>query len=165
MPPRVMVDVNVLITGFLWPRWQHALLQHALNGDLRLVLSPLVIDSASAHIRTLDPVQLARFEQFLADCDVELVDDPPREQVKQHADLVRDETDVPIALAAINAQVDYFVTYDRDFTDPDETTAKVRQAIPGIVLPPVFLREVMGWTSEQLEAIRHRNWSDLEDLT
>jgi hypothetical protein len=75
---------------------------------------------------------------------------------------MRDETDIPIALAAINAKVDYFVTYDRDFTAEDETTRKVRTAIPGIMLPPIFLREVMGWTSEKLEAIRHRVWPEAE---
>lgn len=70
---------------------------------------------------------------------------------------------MPIALAAINSQVDYFVTYDRDFTDTDETTEKVRQAIPGIMLPPVFLRDVMGWTSEELGKIRDRDWDTPED--
>jgi hypothetical protein len=93
---------------------------------------------------------------------VEVVDDPSREEVKQHLDLMRDKTDVPIALAAMNANIDYLVTYDRDFTDQDQTTAKVRRAIPGIILPPVFLRDVMGWTSEELEMIRFREWSDLE---
>ncbi|HYP40083.1 MAG TPA: hypothetical protein VEX13_06950 [Chloroflexia bacterium] len=62
----------------------------------------------------------------------------------------------------MQASVDYFVTYDRDFTDENETTTEVRAAIPGIMLPPVFLREVMGWTSEELEIIRYRTWSELE---
>jgi hypothetical protein len=26
-----------------------------------------------------------------------------------------------------------------------------------------FLREAMGWTGEQLEAIRHRKWSDIKE--
>ncbi|MGH2536018.1 MAG: hypothetical protein ACRDHL_01340 [Candidatus Promineifilaceae bacterium] len=58
--------------------------------------------------------------------------------------------------------MDHFLTYDKDFTDEDETTEKLRRLIPSIMLPPVFLREVMGWTSEELEAIRHRDWLDLE---
>jgi hypothetical protein len=78
-------------------------------------------------------------------------------------DLVRQVKDVPIALSIRDAGVDYFVTYDRDFTDSDASTVAVRQAIPGIILPPVFLRDVLGWTSEGLESIRHRNWSDLEE--
>ena len=76
-------------------------------------------------------------------------------------DLVRQREDIPVALSVIAANVDYFVTYDRDFTDDHESTARVRAAIPGICLPPVFLRDVMGWTSEELEAIRGRTWADL----
>ena len=53
-----MLDANVVITGILWPRWQHAVVQHALKWDFQLVLSPLVIAEASAHIRAIDPSQL-----------------------------------------------------------------------------------------------------------
>lgn len=87
---------------------------------------------------------------------------PSDEKVRQHPHLVRDRKDIPVALSIMQASVDYFVTYDRDFTDENETTTEVRAAIPGIMLPPVFLREVMGWTSEELEIIRYRTWSELE---
>lgn len=43
-------------------------------------------------------------------------------------------------------------------------TAEVRKAIPGIMLPPVFLREVMNWTSQELEEIRNRKWSDMDEF-
>lgn len=161
--PRVMLDANVLIAGILWPRWPNAILQHAVRRDLQLVLPQLVIDSVIAHIRAIDAHQLARFERFLADCAVELIEDPARDEVKQNLDLVRDETDVPVALAAIRAQVDYFVTYDRDFTDLDISTTRIRAAISEILLPPVFLRDVMGWTSDELEAIRYRDWPDFDE--
>lgn len=156
-----MPDVNVLIVGIVWPRWQYEILQHALQGDFQLVLAPLILEAARRHIREIDPRQLPRFERFLGDCDYELVDNPTREQEQQNRDLVRDQTDVPIALAAINAKVDYFITYDADFTDEDETTQKIQEAIPGIILPPVFLRDVLGWTSEQLETVRYRDWEDM----
>jgi predicted nucleic acid-binding protein len=157
---RVMLDVNILIAGTIWPRWQYAILQHAIKGDFQIVLAPLILESARRNIRDIDARQLPRFEQFLADCRYELVDNPTRQEVQQNLDLVRSEADVPIALAAINAQVDYFVTYDADFTDNDVTTRNVRDAIPGIILPPVFLRDVMGWTSEELEEIRRRGWDE-----
>ncbi|MBM3241096.1 PIN domain-containing protein [Candidatus Poribacteria bacterium] len=153
---RVMLDANVLIAGTIWPRWQYAILQHALLGDFRLVLAPLIIEAARRHILDIDAKQLSRFERFLADCSFELVDNPTREEVLKNRRLVRSFADVPIALAAINSKVDFFVTYDRDFTDEDETTEKIRQALPGIMMPPVFLRNVMGWTSEELEEIRAR---------
>ena len=158
-----MLDVNVLVAGTIWPRWPHAVLQHAIKGGFQLVLAPLILESARRNIRDIDARQLPRFERFLEDCAYELVEDPTRQEVKQNLDLVRSQADVPIALAAINAQVDYFVTYDADFTDDNETTQKVRQAIPGIILPPVFLRDVLGWTSKELEDIRDRDWEDFDE--
>lgn len=158
-----MLDVNVLIAGIIWPRWQYAILQHAIKGDFQLVLAPLILESARRNIQDIDARQLPRFEQFLEDCLYELVDNPTRQEVQQNLDLVRSVADVPIALAAINAQVGYFVTYDADFTDKNVTTQKVRQAIPGIILPPVFLRDVMGWTSEELEEIRSRDWDEYDE--
>lgn len=78
----------------------------------------------------------------------------------QHKHLVRDETDVPIALAAVRAGVDYLVSEDKDLTTQDATTAKLRQRLV-VMLSGTFLRQVMGWSSEQLERIRHRTWRDL----
>jgi predicted nucleic acid-binding protein len=70
---------------------------------------------------------------------------------------VRDPKDIHVALAAISAKVDFLVSSDKDFTDPDQP---IRQKI-NILLPGAFLRVHMGWTSERLEAIRTRTWKDL----
>jgi predicted nucleic acid-binding protein len=74
--------------------------------------------------------------------------------------LVRDESDIPIALAAINAGVDYLVSEDKDFTARNETTAELYEQLE-VLLSGTFLRQVMGWTSKELEEIRYREWSDL----
>jgi len=66
-------------------------------------------------------------------------------------------------LAAINAKVDYFVTEDKHFTTRDERRADLQRQLK-IMISGRFLREVMGWTSEQLEAIRHRKWSDVPEM-
>lgn len=162
MPPRVAIDANVLIAGIGWPRWQHEILLHAVRGHFVLILSPIVIREARRRITTTFPDLLERFETFLLGIDYELAPLPTKEEIAANKGLVRQAKDIPIALSISAAQVDYFITYDRDFTDQDKTTERVRKAIPGIVLPPVFLRDVMGWTSEELEAIRHRTWSDWE---
>ena len=169
--PRVAVDANVLIAGTAFPRpvvslsncWPYEVLQHALKGDYTLVLSPIVIREARRRIQTSFPGYVQEFEEFLALIKYEEAPVPGKEDVADNQGLVRDETDVPLALSIIAAEVDCFVTYDRDFTDEDETTRRVREAIPGIMLPPVFLRDVMGWTSEELEAIRGRDWGDLDE--
>lgn len=38
MTVRIAVDTNVLLSGIIWPRWPYAILQHALQGDVELVL-------------------------------------------------------------------------------------------------------------------------------
>ena len=67
-----------------------------------------------------------------------------------------------VALAAIVAKADYLISEDKDFTVQDESTAELRKQIK-VILSGTFLREVMGWTSEELEAIRHRRWSEIEE--
>ena len=163
MPLRVAVDANVLIAGIVFPRWPYEVLRHAEKGDFTLVLSPIVIREARRRIKQRFPNYEREFDEFLALVEYEEAPAPTPEEVAANQGLVRQEKDIPVALSILAARVDYFVTYDRDFTDEDETTEKIRKALPGIMLPPVFLREVMGWTSQELERIKHRRWSDLEE--
>ena len=75
--------------------------------------------------------------------------------------LVRDASDIGVALAAIAAKVDYMVSEDKDLSSRDETTSELRLHIK-VMIAGTFLREVMGWTSEELEKIRHRTWDDMD---
>jgi predicted nucleic acid-binding protein len=159
-PLRVMADANVLIAGILFPRWVHEFLRHALREDFKLVLSAQTIREARERVARGTLTQQQALERFLTDCEYEPVPDPSREEVEKNAGLVRDPKDIPLALAAINAGVDYLVTNNKDLTAEDETTAALRQRIQPIIVGR-FLREVMGWESEELERIRKRNWSDL----
>lgn len=162
---RVALDANVLIAGMAFPRWPYEVLRHAAKGDYTLVLSPIVIREARRRIGERFPDYEEAFEAFLALVEYDEAPLPSEEEVARHQNLVRQREDVPVALSVIAAGIDYFVTYDRDFTDRNETTERVREAIPGIVLPPVFLRDVMGWTSEELEEVRGRDWTDIEEVS
>ncbi len=159
---RVMVDANLLVAGACWPRFPYEVLQHAVLGDYRLVLSPRIIQEAKRAIAKIAPAQQQAFGEFLAASEYEQIPTPSVEEINAHADLVRDPKDVHVALAAINAQVDFLITQDKDFTDRDESTKQLRQRL-NILLPGTFLREHMGWTSEELAAIRYRNWQDFEE--
>jgi predicted nucleic acid-binding protein len=81
---------------------------------------------------------------------------PTPEILASHHQLVRDPKDVPVALAAITAKVDCLISSDKDLTESKELKKYV-----SVLLPAVFLREYMGWTSEELEAISGRTWSDI----
>jgi predicted nucleic acid-binding protein len=156
---RVMADANILVAGVLFPRWFHEFLRHALRGDFTLVLSEQVVREATQRMARGTVVEQQALAQFLDDCAYELLPDPSPEEVRQNVRLVRDPKDVPIALAAIAARVDYLVTNDKDLTAQDETTARLRQMIQPM---PVgrFLHEVMGWSSTDLERIRLRTWRE-----
>src|SRR5690606_28361812 len=107
---RVMVDANVLVAGLGWPRWPYALLQHAVAGDFQLVLSPFVIAEARHHLKRVVPAALPSLDEFLALSDYEAVADPTPEEIVVQQHIVRDPKDVPVALAAIKAQVDCLVS-------------------------------------------------------
>lgn len=159
---RVAVNANVLIAGTVWPRWPYEVLRHAERGDFTLVLSPIVIREAQRRIQQRFAEFAHEFEEFLALVGYEAAPVPTFEEVRVNLGLVRQENDVPVALSVGAAQVDHFVTYDKDFTEQGQATGELRRLIPSIMLPPVFLRDVMGWTSEELEAIRNRDWPELE---
>ncbi len=157
---RVFLDANVLLAGIVFPRWPWEILRHAVRGDFRLVLSPYVIRQARRRIAQRFPEFLAEFDEFLFRCPYELVPDPTPEEVQAHIRLVRDETDIPVALAAIQARVDYLVSEDKDLSAEDETTEELRRHIR-VLISGTFLREVMGWSPEELEAVWHRTWEEI----
>ncbi len=157
---RVMVDANILIAGSVWPRWSYEVLQHALRGDFHLVLSGYALRQANSTIRRRFPSFSKQFDELLQAFQYELVPDPTQEQVFQHINLVRDLSDVPVALAAIYAGVDYLVSEDKDLTVQDKTTDLLRKKL-NVMISGTFLREIMGWSSENLEKIRKRSWRDI----
>lgn len=99
-------------------------------------------------------------ELFLATCQFELAPAPNVEEVQANADLVRDVTDVPVALSAIKARPDHLVTNDEDFHTERTKTVLKKQGVQ-VMRVGTFLAEVMGWKSRELEAIRLREWAEM----
>jgi len=162
--PRVFLDANILLAGNAFPRWPYEVLEHATDGDFHVILSPLVIEQAPEHLQKRFPEHVSRFERFIQETEYELAPNPSLEEIEASTTLIRDLSDVAIALAAINAKANYLVSEDKDFTVQDETTVELHRRMK-VMLSGTFLREVMGWTSEELEAIRHRKWSDMPEET
>ena len=152
-----MVDTNVLIAGVVWPRFPHEVMMHGLRGDITLVLSPTVIAEARRNFGEHFSAYVDAFEDLLARLPFEDVLDPTKEEVQANRQLMRDFSDVPVALAAIAAQVDYFVSEDKDYTAPNQPIQEKLH----VLLPGTFLNRVMGWSHEDLERIRIRTWADL----
>ena len=155
---RVALDANVLIAGILLPRWPHEAMRAALGDFFDLVLPTQVILEARRHLTHAAQADALRF--FLERASPERLPMPPPDEVLRNLDMVRSQKDVPIALALLKAEVDIFVTNDRDLSEPDATAERFRNQVR-VMLPAVFLRDVIGWSSEALEAIRNRTWEDL----
>lgn len=154
--PRVFVDATVLFAGIGWPRWSYQVLRHAAQDDFKLVLIPLVIEQARRNLQAKLPALVESFDAWLSHMSCEIAPDPKPEAVVAHLDLVRDIDDVPIAVAALEAQADYLVSEDKDLTE-ESATRELRKHLT-IMRPVIFLREVMGWASQDLEDIRKRDW-------
>lgn len=157
---RLFLDVTVLIRAVSFPRLPFEILRLGLAGEVEIVLSPLVIESARRHVERLYPGQSPLFDQVLEQLDYQEVPDPDVERVRQHRDLCRDESDVPVILAAADARVDYLVTNDRDLTVLDASTRRLRELVR-VITPLALLRHVLQWPEARIEAAIHRNWRDL----
>lgn len=157
---RVMVDANILIAGSVWPRWPYEVIQHALHGDFQLILSPYILGQAVKQLNMRFPESTWRLEHLLETSRYELARNPTKGQVVQAVGLTRDETDLPVVLAAIAAKVDYLVSEDKDLTAQDGTTEELHKRLK-VLISGTFLREVMGWNSDELERVRKRTWQDL----
>src|SRR4051812_7778971 len=107
---RIMVDATALFAGDGWHRWSYEVLRHALRGEVELVLSPLVIRQARRNLANKLPEFVTAFDELLQLASFELVTDPSDEAVDEHVSLMRQFEDVPVALAAISAQIDYFIS-------------------------------------------------------
>jgi predicted nucleic acid-binding protein len=156
-PPRVMLDATVLFAGSGWPRWSYEVLRHAAREDFQLVLTPGIITQAQRNLQAKAPRRASFLQEWLRTCPLETVARPSLAEIAANHNLVRQAEDVPIALAAIKANVDYFVSEDKDFTERSATTHRIHRVLT-IMRPVIFLREVMGWSSEDLEKIRKRSW-------
>ena len=128
--------------------------------DFRLVLSRYILAQARRKFGELFPAYVEEFEELLASLHFEEAEDPKPEEVRDNLNLMRDYTDIPAALAAINARVDYFVTDDKDFTAPNQPIHDKLH----ILQSGTFLNEVLGLTHEELDRVKRRTWMDVAGI-
>lgn len=155
---RIMVDAGVLVAGVGWPGFLHEILQHAVAGDFQLVLSPFVLEEAYACALRLCPAQIRQFDVLLQTIEKEIVPMPTLSELASAPRLTRDPIDLPLVMAAIKAQVDWFISVDRSLSEP---TILLHRYLK-VVSPATFLRQSMGWSRDDLLRIRDRTWKEME---
>jgi predicted nucleic acid-binding protein len=143
MIPRVMPDANILIAAFVRPRGSYALWEAARAGRVALVLCPYVVMEARRMISRAFRGREAGFDRLLAETPHEMAPDAERAEIARNAGLVSDRADIPVALAALAAGVEYLVTSDRRFRD-DLRWIMGPDAPLQIVSPTELLRTLAG---------------------
>jgi predicted nucleic acid-binding protein len=106
-------------------------------GQIQLVISEQVLVETERAIARKLPSALGNVRQAIHASGVIIVPDPTPEGVKAHLDWMKDLTDIPILLAAMQAGVDYLVTLNRrHFLDDAGVTQRsgLRIGTPGDAL-------------------------------
>lgn len=161
-PLRLFLDATILIKAATLPRLPYEILLLAAAGEVQLVTSAEVISAVQGHLFRRFPEAQAVMNRLLKQAGIEIVDNPSVDEVDRNGDLCRDQSDVSVALAAIQSGADYLLTNDKDLTVVDATTLRLRSQI-SVITPLALVRYVLGWSEERIEAVIHRNWHELPD--
>lgn len=160
--PRIFVDTNVLVSGICFAGLPYEILRLATAREIRLVLSPMVLDETRRVIREEFPQHAARLERLLLLLPCDLQADPTASEVDSNVDLVRDRRDIPIALSAIASRADALVSGDKHLTAQNATTSVLRSRTR-VLTPAEFFRQVMAWETQRIQAVSKRRWQDIAE--
>ena len=113
---RIMVDTNVLLSALVFRSIKMALLLEKVAEEHTMVLCSYVIEEFRNVVIRKAPKYEPVVDTFFAKLSYEMVYTP---RWQKNMPDIRDEKDKPILAAAILADVDIFITGDKDFYDVD----------------------------------------------
>jgi len=113
---RVMIDTNIFISAILFPESLPSNLVEKVLGKHNLVLCSQIREEIHEVFNRKFDQKIKNLEKFLSHLSYELVYTPLKINKKEYPK-IRDKKDLPILVSAIMADVDCFVTGDKDFFD------------------------------------------------
>lgn len=115
----VFIDTSALIAGILSPTGAaHEVLRLCEAGVVKAVLSRQVLVEADRNLSKLLPAILPEYRVFLTHLAPLIVEDPSMPVIEKASTIIH-QNDAPILAAAIDANVDYLVTWNtRHFQKP-----------------------------------------------
>ena len=111
---KIMLDTNILVSAIFFPTAQTHRFVREVSVSHRLVLCDYVIEELRLVVERKFPSKKESIENFFAELPFDYVRVPKRVDT-ENIPSVRDQKDTPIIAAAINENVDVFVTGDKDF--------------------------------------------------
>ena len=113
MSSRVFLDTSVLFAAvYSTSGAAHDLILLAVAGEVQVLISQDVLEEVQRNLSQKVPEKLGAFHRLMQLIDPVMVDDPTPAAVHA-AEAYVAAKDAPIVAAAIAAQPDYLVTYDR----------------------------------------------------
>lgn len=112
--PEVFLDTSAVVAG-IWSEegGSRELLRLGASDVIQIVISERVTDELEQVLRRKDPELLANMTLLLDRADVEVCVDPDPEDLPDFLDELKVPGDREIAGAALEREVNYFVTFDR----------------------------------------------------
>lgn len=131
---RVMVDANVILSAVVFgsPNMLR-IIEHASSEGNELVLSTWVLGEVRKVVAKKWPNRTGSIETLMLALRYELVQTPPNDEIEWGLFDIRDPMDYPVLYSAVFADVDVFVTGDRDFLGVDVGK-------PAILTPADYVR-------------------------
>lgn len=148
MPPiKLFLDSSALFAGIVSASGAaRVLLLLAESEQINIVISEQVVVETERAIARKVPGALNDLRQAILASQARIVRDPTPEEVGRHTGLIAHQADVPIMLAAMQAEVDFLAILNRKHFIDDPGVAErsgLRIGMPG---------EALDWVREQLKA-------------
>ncbi|GAP13369.1 predicted nucleic-acid-binding protein, contains PIN domain [Longilinea arvoryzae] len=141
--PEIFLDSSALIAGIVSAQGAaRVLLLLAENEKIELWVSEQVIAEVERNLARKAPRALPVAREMILRANIQILHDPKPADVRSHMDWINHAADVPILVAAANAQVDFLVTLDvRHFIDDPVVAQRsgLRIGTPGDAL--IWVRE------------------------
>ena len=142
---KVFLDSSAVIAGVISSTGAARVLLVMFEiGQIEMFISEHVIVELERSLARKIPHALPEFRQTLRNAQPKIVKNPTQQAIKDHLYLIADPEDVPILLAAMQADVDYLATHNRKHFIDDPKVAErsgLKIGTSGEVLP--WLRETL----------------------
>ena len=126
---RVMLDTNILFSAmYSLSGKPFAAFSKASNMPYRLILCDQILDELRRNFNLKFPEKIPVVEKFLSILQYDLITIMTDDAVVLDESKIRDITDRPILRAARKANIDIFVTGDRDFLESTITNPQIMTA-------------------------------------
>lgn len=135
---KVFLDSSAVIAGIISSAGAaRVLLVMSETSQIEVFISEQVIVESERSLARKVPHALPDFRQALKDAQPKIIEKPTPKEIEDHLYLIADPDDVPILLAAMQANVDYLATHNRKHFLDDPKVAErsgIKIGTPGDVL-------------------------------